>query len=213
MLPRWCSGRESTCQCRRCRRRGLNPWVRKIPWSRKWQPTLVFLSGKFHGQRSLVGYSLWSCKEPDTTEHTRAHTHTHTHTYTHIHTYTHTNLLYLCINGHQEFFHTLAIISNAAVNIVHISFLISTFVSFRWIPRCETAWSYGSSILNFLKKPYTIFYQGLHIFVITNNSALGFPFSPHSHQHLLFVVSLMISHPKRCKVICHWVFDMHLSDN
>ena len=40
-------------QCRRCR---FSPWVRKIPWRRKWQPMLVFLPGKFHGQRSLVGY-------------------------------------------------------------------------------------------------------------------------------------------------------------
>ena len=36
---------------------GSNPWVGKIPWRRKWQPTPVFLTGKFHGQRSLVGYS------------------------------------------------------------------------------------------------------------------------------------------------------------
>ena len=36
---------------------GFNPWVRKIPWRRKWQPTPVFLPGKSHGQRSLVGYS------------------------------------------------------------------------------------------------------------------------------------------------------------
>ena len=35
-LPRWFSGKESTCQCRRCRRRVFNPWVRKIPWRRKW---------------------------------------------------------------------------------------------------------------------------------------------------------------------------------
>ena len=34
---------------------GFNPWVRKIPWRRKWQPTPVFLSGKCHGQRSLAG--------------------------------------------------------------------------------------------------------------------------------------------------------------
>ena len=40
----------------------------KIPWSRKWQPTPVFLSGKVHGQRSLVGYSPWCHKESDTTE-------------------------------------------------------------------------------------------------------------------------------------------------
>ena len=51
------------------------PWVRKIPWSRKWQPTPVFLPGKFHGQRSLVGCSPWGRKELDTTEHTHKHTH------------------------------------------------------------------------------------------------------------------------------------------
>ena len=40
----------------------FNPWVEKIPWSRKWQPAPVFLPGKFHRQRSLVGYSLWGCR-------------------------------------------------------------------------------------------------------------------------------------------------------
>ena len=43
-------------QCRRC---GFDHWVRKIPWRRAWQPTLVFLPGKAHGQRSLVGFT-WS---------------------------------------------------------------------------------------------------------------------------------------------------------
>ena len=66
-LPRWLSGKESACQCRR---REFNPWVRKIPWRRKWQPTPVFLPGKFYGQRSLAGFSLWGWKELDTTEHT-----------------------------------------------------------------------------------------------------------------------------------------------
>ena len=42
--------------------------VGKIPWKRKWQPTLVFLPGKVYGQRSLAGYSLLSCKESDMTE-------------------------------------------------------------------------------------------------------------------------------------------------
>ena len=42
--------------------------VRKIPWRRKWQPTPVFLLGKYHGQRSLEGYSPWGCKESDTTK-------------------------------------------------------------------------------------------------------------------------------------------------
>ena len=44
-------------------------WVEKIPWRRKWQSTLVLLSGKFHGLRSLVGYSPWGLKESDMTEH------------------------------------------------------------------------------------------------------------------------------------------------
>ena len=51
------------------RDRGFDPWVRKIPWRRKWQPTPVFLPGKFHGQKSLAGYSTWDHKELDTTEH------------------------------------------------------------------------------------------------------------------------------------------------
>ena len=41
------------------KRPGFNPWVRNIPWRRKWQPTPVFLPGRFHGQRSLAGYSPW----------------------------------------------------------------------------------------------------------------------------------------------------------
>ena len=46
----------------------FDPWVGKIPWRRRWQPTSVFLPGKSHGQRSLVGYSPWSCKVLDMTE-------------------------------------------------------------------------------------------------------------------------------------------------
>ena len=45
--------------CLQCERPGFNPWVRKIPWRREWQPTPVFLPGESHGQRSLVGYSPW----------------------------------------------------------------------------------------------------------------------------------------------------------
>jgi len=50
-----------------CGRPGFNPWVGKIPWRRKWQPTPVFLPGESHGQRNLVGYSSWDCKESDAT--------------------------------------------------------------------------------------------------------------------------------------------------
>ena len=40
----------------------FDPWVKKTPWRRKWQPILVFLSGKFHEWRSLVGYLAWDHK-------------------------------------------------------------------------------------------------------------------------------------------------------
>ena len=49
-------------------RPGFNPWVGKIPWRRAWQPTPVFLPAESHGQRSLMDYSPWDRKEPDTTE-------------------------------------------------------------------------------------------------------------------------------------------------
>ena len=62
--------------CRpQCGRPRFNPWAGKILWRRKWQSTPVLLSGKSHGQRSMVGYSPWGRKELDTTE--RLHSLTH----------------------------------------------------------------------------------------------------------------------------------------
>ena len=69
------NGREPASQCRRRRRPGFNPWVRKIPWSRKRQPTPVFLPGESFEQRSLAGYSPWGRKESDTTERLNTHRH------------------------------------------------------------------------------------------------------------------------------------------
>ena len=47
---------------------GCSPWVGKILWGREWLPTPIFLPGELHGQRSLMGYSLWGCKESYMTE-------------------------------------------------------------------------------------------------------------------------------------------------
>ena len=66
--------KESTCFARKL---GFYPWVGKIPWRREWLPSPVFLLGKPHGQRNLVGYSPCSCKDLDTaevTEHARSFT-------------------------------------------------------------------------------------------------------------------------------------------
>ena len=51
------SGKETDWQGRSQRKHRFDPWVSKIPWRRKWQPTPVSLPGKSHGQRSLAGYS------------------------------------------------------------------------------------------------------------------------------------------------------------
>ena len=67
-FPGGASGEEPTCQCRSYKKHGLDPWVGKIPWRRKWQPTPVFLPAESHGQRSLVGHNPWGHKELDMTE-------------------------------------------------------------------------------------------------------------------------------------------------
>ena len=78
-LPKWYSGEESTCQCRSHWRPRFCSWVGKIHWRRKWQPAPGFLTGIFHGQKSLTDYShrvTKSWTQPST--HT---THTQTHPY------------------------------------------------------------------------------------------------------------------------------------
>ena len=69
-LTKWLSDKESICLCRRCQ---FNPWVGKILWKRKWQPTPVFLPGKSHKQRSLERLQSMGSQRV-------SHTHTHIHT-------------------------------------------------------------------------------------------------------------------------------------
>jgi len=76
-FPRWQSGKESACQYRGHKRCEVKPWVGKIPWRRKWQPTPVILPEKSHRQRSLAGYSPWGHKESDMTEQLSTVYHTH----------------------------------------------------------------------------------------------------------------------------------------
>ena len=85
--------KKSVCQCRRHR---FDPWVRRSPWRRKWQPTPVFLPGESHGRGSLVSYSVWVTKSQIwLSMHTCVCIHIHTHmlellvhacTCTHTHT-------------------------------------------------------------------------------------------------------------------------------
>ena len=72
-FPGVASGKESTCQCRRHKSCKFDPWVGKIPWSRKQQPTPVFLPGTSHGQ--------WATVHEVTKRQTQLITHTHLHLY------------------------------------------------------------------------------------------------------------------------------------
>ena len=67
--------KESACQCRRQKQEmRIGSLGQEDPWRREWQPTPVFLPKKFHGQRSLTGYSSRDPKELDMTEDTHIHT-------------------------------------------------------------------------------------------------------------------------------------------
>ena len=103
----------------KCRRHRFDP--RKIPWRRKWQQTPVFLSGKSHGQRSLVGYSPWGHKGVGHDLKTKQ--------YFTVYIY-HIFFIHLSVDGHLGCFHILTIINSAAVNIgVHVS----SNIGFLWI--------------------------------------------------------------------------------
>ena len=81
------SGKEPTWQCKRCKRYGFAPWVRKIPWRRTWQPIPIFLPEEHHGQQSRPPPSIgsprvspnWVCVCLCTQVLTCMCTHTHTH--------------------------------------------------------------------------------------------------------------------------------------
>ena len=66
-FPGGASGKGPACQCRRLKRHGFDPWVRKSPRRRAWQPTPVSLPGESHGQRCLAGYSPQGGRELDMT--------------------------------------------------------------------------------------------------------------------------------------------------
>ena len=85
--PRGPAVKNSSAMQETRRRHGFNPWVRKIPWRRAWQPTPDSCLGN-----PLDRGTPWGCKELDTTEWlTQAHVHAHTHRHTHTHTHTHTH--------------------------------------------------------------------------------------------------------------------------
>ena len=71
--PGGTNGKTPPLNAGRCNKLEFDPWVRKIPWRRKWEPTPVLLPGESHGQRNLVGCSPQGHTEsdvPEVTQHT-----------------------------------------------------------------------------------------------------------------------------------------------
>ena len=146
-FPGSANGAESACQYRRCKRCGFDPWVGKIPRSRKWQPHSSILPWKIPwteqpgGLQSMglqrVGLSMFFC-------------------------FVLFCFLYLfsSIDGHLVCFHELAIIRNAAMNTwVQMSLQDGDFLSFKYRPRTGFTGSYGRSIFTFLRNFHIVFHK------------------------------------------------------
>ena len=99
----------------------------------------------------------------------------------------------LSVDGHLVCFYVLAIINNAATNIgVHISFQISVLIFLGYIPRSGIAESYGSSVFNLFRNLHTVFHSGC-INLNFHQQCTKAHFSPHLHQHWIFLVFLTLT--------------------
>ena len=113
-FPGCANGKESACECERCNRSSFNPWVGKIPWSRKQQPIPVFLPGKLPGQRS------------------QAAVHGVAKSWTWLSTHTHTHTLFF-IDDHGALFYLVSSSSRLIEDFLWIVFLIFLYSSYNFI--------------------------------------------------------------------------------
>ena len=127
----------------------------------------------------------------------------------------HIFFIYSSVDGHLDFFHTLAIVKNAAMNLrMQIAFRYSVFIFFGYIPRRGIAGSSDSSIFNFLRNLHIIFYSSCKILHF-HQQCTRVPIFLYANQHFFCFVLIFFenSYPNRCEVISHGDFNLHFLDD